>query len=221
MAHQARHYGIQVNNYDGLVSVGLKEDIVDLGVVMGHPQRQLSCLIEVGKTTGLLLHRLEPLHLLGHLGSHAHRILRHIGKQFLIALAGVVEIGNGHVELLGVKVGQQHLELAKGLAGTAHHFQVGAGIISAGGNVVEQAPEPVVIKEIDLPVRRMVKVQNGTLGLLGVDVLGHLIDVLHNLYRLFEYKGIHRLDDIGLGPSIRPQIIDLIGAVYIPTLISS
>ena len=64
----------------------------------------------------------------------------------------------------------------------------------------------------------MVKVQNGTLGLLGVDVLGHLIDVLHNLHRLFEYKGIHRLDDIGLGPSIRPQIIDLIGAVYIPHL---
>ena len=55
VAHQARHYGIQVNNYDGLVSVGLKEDIVDLGVVMGHPQRQLSRLIEVGKTTGLLL----------------------------------------------------------------------------------------------------------------------------------------------------------------------
>ena len=110
------------------------------------------------------------------------------------------------------------MELTKGLAGTAHYLQVGAGIISAGGNVVEQAPEPVVIKEIDLPVRRMVKVQNGTLGLLGVDVLGHLIDVLHNFHRLFEYKGIHRLDDIGLGPSIRPQIIDLIGAVYIPHL---
>ena len=55
-----------------------------------------------------------------------------VGKQLLIALAGVVEIGNGHVELLGIKVGQQHLELTKGLAGTAHYLQVRAGIISAG-----------------------------------------------------------------------------------------
>ena len=47
-------------------------------------------------------------------------------------------------------------------------------------------------------------------GLLGTDVLGHLVNVVHQTHRVAECIGVHILHQEGLGSAIGKQEIDLI-----------
>ena len=52
VAHQSRHHRIQVDDHQGLVGLNIKQDIVDLGIVMGHPEGELPRPAQIGEGAG-------------------------------------------------------------------------------------------------------------------------------------------------------------------------
>lgn len=88
------------------------------------------------------------------------------------------------------------------------------------------------VRDIVLPIRRVVEVQRHLVGPLCADVLRHLVDVLHHLHGFLERVGVDPLDHVGLAGSIGPRIrsvvrcvglarllkVDLVGAVDVAHL---
>ena len=81
------------------------------------------------------------------------------------------------------------------------------------------------VRDIVLPIRRVVEVQRHLVGPLCADVLRHLVDVLHHLHGFLERVGVDPLDHVGLAGSIdvcvslaRLLKVDLVGAVDVAHL---
>lgn len=124
-----------------------------------------------------------------------------------------------------VEVSQQHLKLAERLARIANHRQLLRRVVRHGRDVVEQPPEAMFVRDIVLPIRRVVEVQRHLVGPLCADVLRHLVDVLHHLHGFLERVGVDPLDHVGLAGSIDVCVsltqllkVDLVGAVDVAHL---
>ena len=65
MACEAGHDSIEIDHADGLAGIGVEEDVVDLGVVVGDAQGDAACGVEVVKYQGLFAHGEH----VGHLGT--------------------------------------------------------------------------------------------------------------------------------------------------------
>ena len=91
----------------------MEQDIVDLGVVMGHPQRQLSLQLQIRELTGQILHLQQEIDLFLNGGCTACLVFLYGLAEIGVALAGIVEIGDGLDQLVNVKIMQIHLELTE------------------------------------------------------------------------------------------------------------
>lgn len=96
-----------------------EEHIVDLGIVVGHPQRELSCLVQIGQGTGQVLVLQQKPDLLLSLPCAVGLVLGYGFLEVRIALAGIVETGNGLFQGVDVEVGQLLLELTEYQTGIA------------------------------------------------------------------------------------------------------
>ena len=56
VACKTGHDCIQINDADGLAGIGVEEDVVDLGVVVGYTKRDAAGLIELVEDKGLVSH---------------------------------------------------------------------------------------------------------------------------------------------------------------------
>ena len=223
MAHQARHDRVQVNHHQGFTGVHVEEDVVDLGVVMGHAQGQFPRVEHIGQPARLILHGQEPIQLFPDFRHAAAGIGLHILDQRFIALAGVVEIGDGVIQAAGVKIAQHHLEFAEGLARVAHHAQIVAGVERDGGHVIADAPEAaVVVHQVGFPavlLARVMVMQAHLVRLFFPDVLRHQVDVFHQLNGIAERVGIYPLHQIAFdhrhARAVVPDVIGLVGTVHV------
>ena len=91
---EARHGGIQVNDAQGGTGGVAEHDIVQLGIIVGDPQRKRSSRQHIHQRTGLLLSCQGKVDL----GPHIFGAAADIGCQCLfenaVTVSGVVEIGN-------------------------------------------------------------------------------------------------------------------------------
>ena len=216
MPHKPGHNRIQVDHRNGPPLPGRKEDVVDLGIVVGHAQGKLPCLVQIGKRAGRVLHGQQPVQLRLRALRPAAGIGRGVGGELLIAPARVVKLRYGLIQVRGVKIGKQHLELAERTPRVFHQGKVVANGMGFGGNEVEQPPEAVLVEPVGPAVPGVIKMQRDAAGLFAADVLRHTVDILHDLHRVFEHIGVDRLRNIAFSPAVRPQNIHPVGPVHVP-----
>ena len=113
VCRQSRHHRIQINHTQSLHRRAVQQHIVELGVVVGHPQRQLSVCQHPDHHRAILFsaaHKLDfPLYAL----RTSQQVLLHCLLKVTQAFGCVVEVRNGFAQLLCVKVLQLTLELSK------------------------------------------------------------------------------------------------------------
>ena len=124
-----------------------------------------------------------------------------------------MEAGNGLNQQSDVKIRQLGLELAEGPARVAQDIRVPGGAVGGGGDVIHHPPEVLPVYQIGLPVRGVMKMEAALLGLLGPDVLGHQVDVVHQADGIAEGIGIHVLNQEGLFGAVFLAENHLVGAV--------
>ena len=149
---QAGHNGVQIQDAQGLAGVAVEQDVVELGVVVGDAQGQLAGFAHALQEPRLALAGHDEADLLLHgFGAVAHILLQGVLKQD-IAVDGVVELGDGLMELLRREVPQHLLEMTEGdgalieVLGGLRRFQAEAAhefihppVFAAGILVIELA----------------------------------------------------------------------------------
>ena len=122
--HGPRHDGVEVDDRTGLAGGGIHEDVVEFGVVVGHAQRDRTIPepihhdgVLVGVTQIELDLRPAP-------GGTPELVRGERLLEVLEAVRGVVEVGDGLGQLVGVEPGQEVLEITERPAGFAEHVRV-------------------------------------------------------------------------------------------------
>ena len=218
MADESGHDGIQIDDNHRLVLFRGEQDVIDLRIVVGHPQGKLPGMIQVGQAAGPILHRNQIVDFLPHLTGPPGFILPHGTQKILVALTGIVEARNGFRQLGNVKIRQIHLKFAKGLTGIAHHAHIRHGIEGNGGNVVRHPPEILTVNEVSLSVGGVVEVQGKLSRLFRPDVLRDLVDVVHQTDGIAEGVGIDVLHQKGFWISVWQTEINLVSTVHVAHL---
>ena len=133
-----------------------------------------------------------------------------------------MEVLDGVVQRAGVELGQHHLEIAERLTRAAHDLKIIAAVERHRRHVVAQPPEAVCVHQVVVPFLRVVKVQALHRGEVGVDVLGDLVDVAHQLQRALKGVGVHPLHqirlDLGHAGAVVADVVDLVGVVHVAHL---
>ena len=129
-----------------------------------------------------------------------------------------MKIRNGFLQGIDGEIRQLILKFAEGGARIAQNRRVLQGIEGDRGDVVGHAPEVVPVGKEGLPVGGMVEVETELFGVFGPDMLGDLVDVVHEAHRIPEGEGIHILDQVGFFTAVLPQKIDLVGFIHIAHL---
>ena len=218
MAHHTGHDRIQINDDHGFLGLGVEQHIVDLGVIMGHPQGQLTGNLHIRQLTGQIPDAQHPLQLFPDFFQPAGGIGLHRSHQLGIAVPGVVEIGNGLRQQADLKICQIRLEFAKSHTGIADDLQIMDGIVCNGIDVVGHAPEVAAIFHIGLAVVGMMEMQGHLTRLLSPDMLRHQVNILHQTHGIPEGIGIDVLDQEGLGAAICQTEVNLVGLVHVTHL---
>ena len=214
VGHEARHDGVQVDDDDGLSGGLIEQDVVDFGVVVGDANRKLSPLFHIGQLAGELLNAQKVVQLFLHVLYAAEAVLLRVLDERFVTLARIVEIRDGVAQLRRVKVGQGHLEIAEGFGRGADDVKAITGVVGDRGNVVAHTPEFVALKNVGVAVGSVVIVQTGLLRILPVDVLRHLVDVVHQGHRVLEGVGVDLLNQIAFDARHAGAVIaDIVGAV--------
>ena len=201
---QPRHHRVQVDDAQPLHRPFVQQDVVELGVVVGDPQRQLAPLLQVEQVPAVRLMLPHKFDLPLHLGRAAHCVLLHRPLKVLVTLGGVVEAGDGLGQAGGVKGPQLPLEAAKG-GGALEQVLLVARLLQADAalDVGEHPPaapffipmvEPAVVAG-DHPHALPANIPAGLPGLLG-DKLGHQADVLHQPIHILKGVGVDALQNI-------------------------
>ena len=164
----------------------MEQHVVDLGIVVGHPQGQLSGHLQVGQLTGKILDRQQKVDFLLHLLCTACLVLLDRLDELLITLTSIMESRNGFDEPVNVKVCQIHLEFAEGLAGIAQDIHIRYSIVGDGRNKIGHTPEVASVHNIGLTVFGMMEMQGQLAGLLGPNMFSYLIDIVHQAHRIAE-----------------------------------
>ena len=218
MSHKARHDRIQVNDHQRPVVLGTKENVIDLGVVVGHPQGKLSLQAQIRQRTGKVLHAEQILDLPAYLPDTSGFVFRDSLAEHFIPLAGIVETGDRLMQGSDVKIGKLVLKLAESPSGVADDLGILNGIIGDRGDKIGHPPEIVAVLHIGLPVISMMKMEAKLSGALAADMLRHLVNILHQAHRIPERVGVYILHQKGLGPAVCQEEIHLIGLVYVAHL---
>ena len=114
---KTRHDRVQVDHTNGFAGGGVKQHIIQLGIIMGHPQGQLTGSRQVAKPMGVRLAVLYELNFRLHSGGTTGLVgFYRREKLVLIPPQGVVEIRNRLIQSLSRKIRQQVLEPAECLA---------------------------------------------------------------------------------------------------------
>ena len=198
MAHKTGHHRIQIDDGQSPVGVPVEKDIVDLRIVVGHPDGETAFPLHPGHFTGLAADGPDIRKLLPHRPGQAQRIFFCVLKQRPQPFRRVVEIGDRFIKLFCIKIRQIFLETAKGFSGMLEHFCVFACVIRHRRDIIIQPPEAVVCENIRFPVGSMVKVERDPLGAFCPDMLRNQVDIVHDLLGLSEYKCVDLLDNVRL-----------------------
>ena len=159
---QPRHHCVQINDADRLPAVLVQQYIVDLGVVVGSPDGQLAPLSLVVEAAGPLLPRQGEGHFLLHFLPSPAGILFDGGAEFLIAVHGIVKIGDGLHQPLCREVPQGILEGAKALG----------ALVEVRRRFRPLQADAVVHKAVDAPGPALAVVVIG-LAVGGVNIADH------------------------------------------------
>ena len=224
---EAGHHSVQVNDANTFAALAVNKDVVKLGVVVGHPQGELSIPqgLESHRTVRLpLFHKfqlrlyiLHPAH-----GVRGHRCLQ-LGQTVL----GVVEARNGLIEGIRGVVLKHPLKAAENPGGGGKQLRSLRGL-EADGSLNEGVDTPgaalaVGIEALTVPGGNHshgfpagVTAGSGNgLGQIGSDTG----DVAHNLVRMMESGGADTLENkppagILAGLSVDTEgVVDVAGAV--------
>ena len=95
MTHKPRHNGVKIDNDHRFLGFRRKQHVIDLGIVMGDPQRQLSCPVQIRQAAGLVLYGQQIINLLPDGRYPARFVLFHAPAEVGVPLAGIVEARNG------------------------------------------------------------------------------------------------------------------------------
>ena len=112
--HQAGHHRIEVDHAQGLAGPAVQHDVVEFGVVMGHPQGQLAALPHPLQGSGFLLPGEDEIDLPLYPRSPAHGVGGQRLPEYAVAVRGVVKVGDGLMEGLGGEIRQHPLKAAEG-----------------------------------------------------------------------------------------------------------
>ena len=113
IAGQARHTGVQVDDDQGVEVVLVEEDVVGLGIVVGHAHRKLPPVDLAAEGAAEVAVAFDEGDLFRTGGRTAQRVLFHHGKEVVQAVAGVVEVRNRLDEPAGFEVLQLTQEVSK------------------------------------------------------------------------------------------------------------
>ena len=78
VTHQSGHNGVQINDYQCLMRLLIKEDVVDLGIIVGNAHGQLSGVKQIGKLASFVFYRQQPFQFLPHFRHIAAGIDLHV-----------------------------------------------------------------------------------------------------------------------------------------------
>lgn len=87
MTDQTRHDGIQVDDDQSLVRCLVKEDIVDLRVIMGDAERELAFRVQIRQLASRVFYGQQPVKLLANLCNAPADIRLPVFPKLLITLA--------------------------------------------------------------------------------------------------------------------------------------
>ena len=148
---QTRHGGVQVDDADDLVGSPVNEDIIELCVVVGDPQRQLS-LPQSGKRHGAVRFPVEDkLDFLFHILGTVHFVGGQGGLKLGKPVLGIVEVHDGLVKGFRGIVMEQVLEPAEGPGGGLEKLR-GCGLEAVGiFNEGSQPPDLAVLIRKEIP----------------------------------------------------------------------
>ena len=102
--------------------------------------------------------------------------------------------------------------------GVADDAQIADGVEGHGIDEVHHAPEVLVVHHIGLAVGGVVEVEGQLAGALGADVLGDLVDVVHQGDGVTESLGIDILNQVRLGLTVGFDEFDSVGMIDIAGL---
>ena len=147
---KARHGGVQINDADTLVGSAVDEDVVELGVIVGNPQRELAAAqrFQCHGAVGLPIQ--YELDIGGDVLGPAQLVGSQRGLKFGKPILGVVEVHNRFVQGSGGIALQQVLEPAEGPGGGLEQLR-GGGLEAV--RIFNEGGQPP-----DLPVRVGVEV---------------------------------------------------------------
>ena len=215
MSHQTGHNRIQIHHNHGTLVNGAEQHVIDLRVIMGNAQGQFSVHHHISQLTCFILNTQQEIQFILNLCHTANRILLNCIHQLLIAGAGIMEVWNGLIELIDIKVSQLHLEFTKCCASIVDNLRVSHSAISLGGNEIGHSPEVLTIQHIGLSISRMMEVKCNLTGFLCPDMLRDLINILHQLDGLAESIGIDILDQERFLHSVRQNKLYFISLIDI------
>ena len=101
-----------------------------------------------------------------------------------------MEARNGFVEQMDVKICQLGLKLTEGSSRVAEDSRIFDGVVGDGVQIIGHSPEIFPVDHIGLSVPGVMKVQAGSVGAFPADMLGHPVNVFHQLHRLPECVGV-------------------------------
>ena len=195
---QAGHDGVQIQHAQGLAGILVQQDVVELGVVVGHAQGQDAIFPHILQLGGHLL----PLQQEVHVGPDALQTAGLIGldglPELTVAVDGVVEVGDRLHQGIGGELAEQLLELAEGNGGLIEI------LIGLGGVQAEAVDELVHSPELALLVLvAVLSVLGGQemqrpAGIVhpGTDVVGDGTGIFHQADGVLEHIGIDALQHI-------------------------
>lgn len=176
MAHKTEQHHIQISDGQRPVDVLVKKDIVDLRIVVGHPEGKTDFPLHSGHFTGLTADGPDIRKLLPHRPGQAQRIFFCVFKQRPHPFWRVVEIGDRFIKLFCIKIRQVFLKTANDFSGMLEHSYVFACVIRHRRDIIILPPECIVLIYIRFPVSSMVKVERNPLGAFYPDMLRNQID---------------------------------------------
>ena len=217
----AGHHGVQVDDANGGACLLVKQDVVELGIVMCDAQWQLAGL-------ACILQRVaEGLALLGEgdlgadLGKATANVLFHGLHQIAKAPGGVVEVLDAFMHLFRRVVRKVLLEGAKGLGAVVKILDILYRFTGnrALGEFVKAPILPQLIAQELLAVKGRDHDKRGalyvaTLGTgLAADMLCYAEDVFHQRIGVGEDAGVHTLHNIAAACHHQKGVIDVAVAV--------
>ena len=210
----AGHHRIQVNDAYGPVRFRIQHDIVDFRVVVHDSDGEFPLFLEIQEKVHFPFTFPDEFQLLPAGGQTAGGILPRRFHQAVEPLAGVVEKGNGFMDVLRIHVAQKLLKGPEGFGGFIGLARVFRHIARVGiFDAVVAAPvsRPVEF-QVFAPSAGGIQVQRLAEGSFQhpehfpPNVVGHLFHIMHHIPGAWEYGVIHPLENVAVRGAALPAV---------------